>query len=326
MLFGLKRHHQLELTPLAEPINSKRQHLLCPLADDNGRTMLHRLDALTPLETVRSFLTEYPEAGFQQDLYGRPALYYALKLSCSFDVIKTIFDSCPTSIALTDACGQSGLDLLFQPSMPASIVEYVLEQKPELALHRHNTFSGIKLLTRICKAWEYKGASETESDSDGWRKLRMTIRAAHRATFPDVAMKHTRDLHMAIDLGLSSNLICLFVQLYPEQTWTRMSSGLLPLHHVLLDAKTTGSAIRHLLAVYPEAAAEKYTDERYPLHVAITMKRKWDAGVKEIAYSCHEALHTVDPITGFCPFLAAHESSDLTTIFSLLRERPLVHR
>jgi hypothetical protein len=319
----------------------------CPCVDNrDGQTELHRFcqDSGTSAHVIQDFLSRYPKSASMQDVYGRTALFYAIKRSLPFDIVQLLFRACPEAIVQPDFCKECPLDLLFRPNQPASYLDFVFQERPALALHRPPTFSGTTLLQRICDPRQDRGLYSCESASDqAWVKLLLTVRAAHCTRHPSHSYPRVDrtlpELRVAIELDLPHNLIARFCQLYPHQASQPMSrhgDGTLPLHYVICTLGQSkrnhargGFLIRALLAAHPEAACVRQNG-CYPLHLALSRGFKWSEGVRELAFACHDALHSPTK-EGLYPSqlaaIAAEESGldDLETIYCLIREHPIVH-
>jgi hypothetical protein len=339
---GTKRSPAKVDQPTPPPTAGKRR---CPLVtlpplDEYGQTTLHLLcqDPRTSVEVVRLCLQEYPDAPKIVDIYGRTAIFYALKRSCLPEVVQLVFAAYPAGVVLRDFCGESGLYLLYHPSKHPKILKSIMSQQPSLALHRSNSFSGKELVYHVCDPWT-KNLDHTPTSEDyAWTKLVLTVQAAHCARFQETAVGEEKQdellLHMALELQLSPTLLYHFARLYPDQARRPMPrlQGLLPLQYVVqqtrfANAKGASSLIRQLVEEYPEAATLPCLGGRYPLHLALANNFRWSSGVKEIAYACPDALHLADPVSNLLPFVMASTmgvDSDAETVFCLLREVPLL--
>jgi hypothetical protein len=317
----------------------------CPCVDNrDGQTELHRFcqDSGTSVHVIQDFLSRYPKSASMQDVYGRTALFYAIKRTLPFDIVQLLFCASPEAVVQPDFCKECPLDLLYHPNQPAPCLDFVFQERPALALHRPPTFSGTTLLQRICDPRQGKGVYSCDDVTDpAWIKLLLTVRAAHCTLHPSNSYpsvdRTLPELHIAVELDLPHNLIARFCQLYPHQAsqpMSRHSDGTLPLHHVILSLGRSkrnhargGVLIRALLAAYPEAARVRHNG-CYPLHLALSRGLKWGEGVRELAFAWDEALH-VSTNEGLYPFqlaaMAAEESelAGLETIYCLIREQPI---
>jgi hypothetical protein len=334
------------LPPLPSP--GKRRCTLAnlPLMNitEDGQTDLHLLcqDPSTSVEEVRASLEEYPDAPKIADVYGRTAIFYALKRACLPEVVQLVFAAYPDGVVLTDFCGESALYLLYHPSKHPSILKSIFTQQPSLALHRPNSFSGKELVDHVCDPWAKSLDQMPTLKNVVWTKLVLTVQAAHRARFHETRVGNGIDvgefkdnlLHMALELQLSPTLLYHFARLYPDQARRPMPrvQGLLPLQYVVQQtrfatAKGTSSLVRQLVEEYPEAATLPCLGGRYPLHLALSNNFRWCNGVKELVYACPAALHEPDPLSNLLPFMIASTKgmeSDMNTVFCLLREGPLL--
>jgi hypothetical protein len=352
-----KRSPANDEQPLPPPSPGKRRCTLFNLPplniNEDGQTPLHLLcqDPCTSVEAARASLEEYPDAPKIADVYGRTAIFYALKRACLPEVVQLVFAAYPAGIILRDLCGESGLYLLYHPRKHPRFLESILRQQPSLALHKSNSFSKKEWVDHVCDPWTNNLDQTPSPDDVAWTKLVVTVKAAHRARFHDthvgvgvgvgngidVGVGELKDdlLHMALELQLSPTLLYHFARLYPEQARRPMCRlhGLLPLQYVVQQtrfstAKGTSSLIRQLVKECPQAATLPCLGGRYPLHLALSNNFRWSNGVKELVYFCPEALHEPDPVSNLLPFMMASMTgimeSDVNTVFCLLREGPLL--
>jgi hypothetical protein len=333
--------------PLPPPSPGKKRCTLLnplPLTED-GKTPLHLLceDPRTPVDVVRASLEEYPDAAEIADVYGRTAIFYALKRGCLPEVVQLVFAAYPTGVVLRDFCGESAIYLLYHPSKHPNILKSIMSQQPSLALHRSSSFSKKELVYHVCDPWTNSLDQTPTLDNAAWIKLVFTVQAAHHARFhTHVGGGELKDdlLHMALELQLSPTLLYHFARLYPEQARCPMPrvQGLLPLQYAVQQArfataKGTSSLIRQLIQECPEAATLPCLGGQHLLHLALSNNFRWSNGLEELVYACPDALHEPDPISDLLSFMMASMAtttmgmeSDVNTIFCLLREAPLLRR
>ncbi len=237
-----------------------------------------------------------------------------------------------------DFCGDTPLYLLYHPSKDYRILQHVLTEMPFLAVYMENTFSGQPLVKRVCAPWTSKHLALTKLDvetnaalKDRWRKLVLTIQAAHAHSTGQKHVLSTEmpELHVALEYSCPPLVLSFFAEMYPEQVSMLMTKEkCYPLHYFLSRSDITQdskSAVRSLIAVFPQAINHR-SNGRLPIHLAISHGRKWDDGIQEIVYAGPNNLDCVDPDCSLVPFLqaASLECPDLSTIYSILRENPAV--
>lgn len=70
---------------------------------------------------------------------------------------------------------------------------------------------------------------------------------------------------------------------------------------------------------------KKDCEGRYPLHLAAMRGLQWQQGMKQIVFADSDNLRERDAITNLSPFmLSAENCVDLNTIFTVLREDPIM--
>lgn len=336
---------------LASSSEEQQQSLKAPLVNDDGQTHLHLLcqNPRSTVTEVQNLIQQYPEAAQQVDVYNRTAIFYALKRACSLDVVRVVYEAYPAGILIADFAGESGLHLLYHSSKSPRILQFVLSMNPEMALYRSNSFSARPLLHRICDPWVVRqptGPVLPSKGDDSWIKLLLTVQAAYQARHhgpcstmndDDTTTSHKErtglELHLALQVDLPTDVLCHFVQLYPEQVKMPMTNGQLPLHHVLSQpfmarTKGAGGALVRLLVHAHPAACSLLWKGQYPLHMALSNGFQWTSGVREVAFAYPDALSRRDAVSRLLPFLipAVKELGvlDVATTFCLLREQPVL--
>jgi hypothetical protein len=85
----------------------------------------------------------------------------------------------------------------------------------------------------------------------------------------------------------------------------------------------TKKLVDWLLEVHPHACSMPDSSGRLPIHLAIASGKEWENGVQSLANGFPGGVSIADPSSGLYPFMsAATSTSDLTTIFELLRFSP----
>lgn len=322
--------------PSTEPPGKRRCPLLfkSPPMNEDGQTTLHLLcqDPRTTVETVQEYLSKYPAASQAVDVYGRTAIFYALKRSCAPVIVDLVFQAHTDGLTKRDFLGESGLFLLYHPTKNVQILASCLQKQPSLALYKSNSFAASSLLDTVCIPWMTLDQSLSLDDA-AWTKLVLTVQAAHRALKGCCTITN-QELHMALELQLPAAVVYHFTRLYPEQARRPMvrCQELLPLQYVVsnpdyIGSKECDALVRQLVHAYPDAAAATLQpDASYPLHVGLSNNLGWLKGLEEIAFAYPDASQLADPVSGLLPFMqaAAVKDCDLNTVYCLLRERPLI--
>jgi hypothetical protein len=265
-------------------------------------------------------------------------LFYALKRACSLEVVIALFDHFPGAILEKDFCGDLPLYLLFHPSKDVRILQYILSQRPSLALFQENSFSRQSLVKHICAPLSTQTStklsrSDVESDAvlmDRWTKLVLTVGAAYAHANGQKQNNTIPELHEALEMTCCSPMVlCQYIEMYPEQVSMPVLSkdGILPLHYFLTTHKvsTKGSdhVISHLIHAFPHACKVSRKG-RFPLQIALSSGYTWSSGIRDVAFADSSILEKADLESGLVPFLQAALASggDLNTSYCLLRENP----
>ncbi|KAG7373930.1 ankyrin repeat domain protein [Nitzschia inconspicua] len=198
--------------------------------------------------------------------------------------------------------------------------------------------------------------------SDDWSKMELLLRAAtgapiirthQRQQYPPSNSSNSGpntdgpdDLFDVLNAACRTNpcprdYLSLLLQRFPNRaSWTDLE-GLLPLHHVILNARknwkdgTEKFLIQRLLQLYPTGASCPFTHHRdpplLPLQYLISdSEANWpEYGISELIDAYPEALRIPDPRTGLVPALASapfaiHSRLHLTATYKLLLISPEV--
>lgn len=232
-----------------------------------------------------------------------------------------------------DFCGMTPMYLVYHGSKHPSILKAILQHRPSLALKRICSFSGPDLVRLVCSPWEnmLKGTNAEDVRhnvdlSKQWEKVVLTVRAAHKCRHKE--SDRTHELHLALELPCSPKILKWFLRMYPEQLRVPMADGKLPLHHLVnspafITHKDADTILEQFLVLYPEAAKIR-CNGKLPLHLAIESGCLWTNGLKRLLYSYPDARQMPADKSNMLPFMmmATCETSDFSTMFSLLREGP----
>lgn len=232
-----------------------------------------------------------------------------------------------------DFCGMTPMYLIYHGSKHPTILKSILQYRPSLALKRSSSFSGPPLVRVVCSPWESMLEGTNAVDvrrnvdlSKQWEKVVLTVSAAHKCQHHENLTTH--ELHVALELPCSPKVLLWFMRMYPEQLEIPMIDGRLPLHcfvssPTFITHKEADSVIQQFLKLYPEAAKIR-CDGKLPLHFAIESGCVWHNGLKRLLYAHPTARQLPVDHSSMLPFMtmAACETSDFSTLFSLLREDP----
>jgi ankyrin repeat protein len=167
-------------------------------------------------------------------------------------------------------------------------------------------------------------------------KMALLLKAAHcgtvRTLLPDG--RKFLLLNAACSVRCPRDYFTLVLRENKNQVDQPDEDGLLPLHYAVMNASADSQAytqfvIEALLEAYPGGASVADSIGRLPLHVAVANSlTTWHkGGVRELTFSCPNALRQRDPETGLVPFLASATFATksrlhLSTTFELLLAAP----
>jgi hypothetical protein len=313
------------------------------------------------IQECEKLLAATPSAVFKRDVYGRTVselmptscgamrppssvvsnhfschflqpLFYALKRGCSEDIIRVVFEANPEAVMERDFCGMTPMHLIYHGSKHPNILKSILQYRPSLALKRSCSFAGPQLVRVICSPWESLLERNNAIDvrrnvdlSKQWEKVVLTVSAAHKCRHENLT---THELHVALELPCSPKVLLWFMRMYSEQLKLPMTDGRLPLHcfvssPAFITHKEADSVIQKFLELYPDAAKIR-CNGKLPLHFAIESGCVWNNGLERLLYAYPAARQLPVDNSSMLPFMtmAACETSDLSTLFSLLQEGP----
>jgi ankyrin repeat protein len=166
-------------------------------------------------------------------------------------------------------------------------------------------------------------------------KMALLLKAAHYGTVRTLPAGRTfRLLNAACSIRCPRDYFTLVLQEHRDQIDQPDEDGLLPLHYAVMNASPDSQAYTHfvveaLLEAYPQGASIADSAGRLPLHVAVSdALMTWHkGGVRELTFSCPNALRRRDPVSGLVPFLASASVANksrlhLSTTFELLLAAP----
>lgn len=166
-------------------------------------------------------------------------------------------------------------------------------------------------------------------------KMALLLKAAHYGTVRALPAGRTfRLLNAACSVRCPRDYFALVLQEHEDQINQPDLDGLLPLHYAVMNALADSQAYTHfvveaLLEAFPQGASIADSGGRLPLHVAVSdALMTWHkGGVRELTFSCPNALRQRDPATGLVPFMASASVANksrlhLSTTFELLLAAP----
>ena len=244
----------------------------------------------------------------------------------------SVFQAFPEAVVERDFCGITPLYLIYHGSKDPSILKSMLKFRPSLALKKIHSFAGPDMVRLVCSPWEAlvdTNAVDVRRNaelSSQWEKVVLTVSAAHTSIHGH-RNQQNHELHVALELPCSPKILSWFIRMYLNQVKIPMADGKLPLHAFLssksfANHKETDSLIQMFVDIHPESAQTWYSG-KLPIHLAIELGCTWANGVHRLLYSYPESRQMTDCHSRLFPFMmAADHSSDLNTLFHLIREGP----
>ena len=185
--------------------------------NDLGQTELHILcqDPNTELSAISNFHSRHPQTIYSRDIFGRTPLFHAIKYHLREEIVMFLFFECPESIIQRDFCGETGMFMLYQRTRDIRLLEMVLNERPEYSLLEISNLSKRSLMDVFCEAWTVNDILPTKG-CPVWTKQVLTVLAAYRWK-NSLQLSEDEALHVALEMGLDSYLLCKYVHIYPEQ-------------------------------------------------------------------------------------------------------------
>jgi hypothetical protein len=247
-------------------------------------------------------------------------------------VVRLIFEEHPDALVERDFCGTTPLYLVYHSSTDPKILKSMLKFRPSLVLERIHSFSGPDMLQIVCSSWAMlQGVTPADvrcnADlSKQWEKVVLTVSAAHTCRHEKHPVQ-THELHTALELPCSPEILSWFIRMYPDQLMIPMTDGKLPLHAFassksFVEHTMVNDILQLCIDFYPNAA-RIWWNGKLPVHLAIESGYLWTNGLQRLLNAYPEALQMPNYMSGLVPFMmAANDSCDLNTLYSLLREGP----
>ena len=166
--------------------------------------------------------------------------------------------------------------------------------------------------------------------SKQWEKVVLTVSAAHACRHEKPTVQ-THELHTALELPCTPKILSWFIKMYPDQLMIPMADGKLPLHAFassksFVEHTMVNDVLQLFIDIYPDAT-RIWWNGKLPIHLAIESGYLWTNGLERLLYAYPEARQMPNYNSGLVPFMmAADDSCDLNTLYSILREGPeMVH-
>ncbi|KAG7349848.1 ankyrin repeat domain protein [Nitzschia inconspicua] len=359
---------QLQYSKAVDALHERPQD---PLYEEyNGDTALHIM-CRRPSLSVRvadAILAVDPTMAGRPNQQGFTPLHFACaNLSCinSIDrpdwenLVLKLITACPCAVTRQlprNLQSKTPFHLACAANASASVLTAMLTVSPTLATQpllqvSETSTAGYPLFL----LWH------AVKSSDDWSKMELLLRAA---TGAPIITNHQRQQHSNTNSSNSDhdtdgpdehfdvlNAACrtnpcprdylsLLLQRFPNRaSWTDRE-GLLPLHHVILNARKNGKdgtekfLIQRLVQLYPTGASCPFTHRYPPLlplqYLISDSEANWpEYGISELVDAYPEALRIPDPRTGLVPALASapfaiHSRLHLTATYKLLLKSPEV--
>jgi ankyrin repeat protein len=332
-LYRLAAHRQYDSIP--DRVHSHPEDLFW--TDRYGSTALHILCQARDvdrrlLQAVAAILARAPE----QVAWGNAATWTPLHFSVEkrwsgdedVDLSLQLIQACPHAVSVATRNGfktRTPFHLACEADADYCVLRAMLHINPRLATeplskvpdpytHSENPLQLI---------WQHHAAHPRRTE----QKMALLLQAAylqsvHRTMTPSLL------LHAVTTVRCPREYVELLLHRYPGVVAQPDANGTTPLHTALLESSLTHHyhqlhyrqyILQRFLEAAPILASIPYPsppktqqylsslEPRLPLHVAVrTAGLSWHkGGVRELVQAYPEALHRIDPATGWAPFVAA---------------------
>jgi hypothetical protein len=309
--------------------------------------------ALRQWKTVLSWVAFHPnQVAKLRDTKGQTVLHHAALFRAPVHVMESLLWAAPELASIPNQDGELALHWAVRLSTPNPVLALLLEANPDTAFWEdHQKTTPLSLLwerhqTGLLQAWRrfQREKLSNEWSNTSWKRVLSILRAVHEAQ----SLSSTRrflPLHIAASRPSPPCLFPFMIQVYKEHLSVKDNEGKLPLAIACQSPTVNQSCdvltkIQLLLPEYPAAAkCQDPVNGQYPLHAALSSGVSWNDGIQTLLHAFPVALCFHDPLSGLFPFALAamHKKSnhtgyagvergdsDLSTIYSLLREDPSV--
>jgi ankyrin repeat protein len=292
-----------------------------------GMLLLHFVCALyPPLEAVETILNANPRAVYHKSLTaGITPLMIACGRSASPEVIRLLLRrQARETIDIRDSSGYTAIHWACRADVGKEVVRTLLILNPQVATRRVQAPDGRMSHTSgaTCLDILSQGRASNRFSPNQWDKLCYILWARHYGTLVARSGQAFSTLHAALALHCQKYIIDIVLERHGAQSaGVRDKFGNLPLHYAV-RIHSLGAILATLLQHFPLAASRPDSDDRLPLMMALKHGYTWQQGVRELYSLYPMAISMIDDDTSLFPFSLAATSSDVETIYCLLREHP----
>jgi hypothetical protein len=290
-------------------------------------SLLHVVHTGAPAHVVEHIVMQ---GSREEDNIEKISIDHALPLHCAIDrydnsmeVLLRMLEVNPHVASIRNANGFHSVDLLWKRFMDPEDYrsDEVKRKSSVLRSHMEDV-----VMPKFCinrQSMAQCMLHECPELMEFWKIVTIFIQAAcHPAKKVPYQSKL---LHDCIEIECHVLLVQFAAALHPNQILEAVDNNRrLPLHIAAMKSLPIFKAV---LGLNPRAAARQDESGRLPLHYAITSGKTWNDGVKDLIERYPESLKLQDPETGLPLYLlaASIQCPDLTTIYLLLLENPIIH-
>jgi len=291
-----------------------------------------------PVKVVKSMITAYPKAASKQNALGSTPLHEAFSWPQSSDEVKKIILlAYPDATRLQDSNGRLPLHYAWKNTNSVASVQMLLQQYPT-AVVAEDIFGKTPLVEMVnwfMVTHAFLRDDNANKNNSCWQKLSLMLFALHcgssryiapyhpflfslRLGFPIQLLRFILDNHSqpnSLQHDHYNRLLFVTIRILASQQLSTSDSA-------ETAQKKSLSTISSLLHYYPSAAASPNPFATYSLHFAIRHGFSWNNGLNFIVDAAPFVVELPGPLTCLYPFAMAAVSSNLETVYMLLKRAP----
>lgn len=320
--------------------------------DRYGSTALHILCQARVVDTpllaaVDSILRIAPDQVVWANVATWTPLHFAVEKRLESDANSTalilrLIEACPAAVSVRTQSGfktKTPFHIACEADAEYLVLMAMLTINPRLATEpyvKKDIYAVVENPLQLLWKNHNHSTSNASSQKQTKEKMALLLKAAHYGTVRPLAPGRSfRLLNAACSVRCPRDYFTRILKEHLDQVGQADENGMLPLHYAVCHATADSQAytqyvIEALLEACPASASIPDATGRMPLHVAVTSDAllTWHkGGVRELTFSCPNALRKRDPVTNFVPFLASALQANktrlhLSTTFELLLAAP----
>jgi hypothetical protein len=287
--------------------------------------LLHAVNSGAPKHVIQALAIQnaISEESVSHSCGGVLPLHSAIeRYDTTMEVVLCVLNMNPNAASIRDVNGLNSVDLIWKRFIePDNYRSEEVKRKAAILRSRMEEVISPKF-TMNKQSRAHCLLHDLPEFREFWNTLSILVQAASSPSTLS-AYKSFKLLHACVEIECNPSLIQFAAALHPDQILEPADSHRRVLLHIA--ASKSPCVFKAVLNLNRRAVARTDTFGRLPLHYAIESGKTWGDGISDLIKEHPKSLSLQDPRTGLPPCLAAacSQSSDLTTIFSILIMNPV---